>query len=125
MLRRSRGMRTLIAVTLLAVVTAACGTAAPNPSPSPLSSPQSPAPLPSPTPAPTPTTAPSPSPGTDFYMRAWYTQALPPEHTFSWLPVLTIKDGVAVDGNVAVPAIFPGPLVIVPNARPISTDGIL
>ena len=58
-------------------------------------------------------------------MRAWYTQALPPEHTFSWLPVLTIRDGVAIDGNVAVPAIFPGPLVVAPNARAISTDGIL
>ena len=119
-------MRTLLAAALLTVLTAACGAAAPNPSSSPVPSPiPSPDPSPLPSQLPTPSPLPSQTPGTDFYMRAWYTQALPPEPTFSWLPVLTIKDGVAIDGNVAVPAIFPGPLVIVPNARAISTDGIL
>lgn len=118
-LLRLSGMRTLIAAVSL-IVLAACGSAAPNPSASPL-----PSPAPSPQPSPSPSPLPSPSPDAAFYMRAWYTQALPPEHTFPWLPSLTIKDGIAIDGNVAVPAIFPGPLVIVPNARSISDDGIL
>jgi hypothetical protein len=94
---------------LLAAALSACGGAVAGPSPSP-------------TPSPTP--QPSPSPAADFYLRAWYTQALPPNVTFNWLPVLTIEGGTAIDGNVAVPAIFPGPLVIVPNARSISEDAI-
>lgn len=59
-----------------------------------------------------------------FYLRAWYTQALPPGATFSWMPLLTIVDGTLIDGNVAVPAIFPGPLMITPVARWISDAGI-
>lgn len=38
--------------------------------------------------------------------------------------MLTIKDGIAIDGNVAVPAIYPGPLLIVPFSRSISAAGI-
>jgi hypothetical protein len=101
-------MRITLAILLAAAVSAcAGGPAAPSPSPSP-----------SPTPQPTP------SPAAAFYLRAWHTQALPPNVTFNWLPILTIADGTAIDGNVAVPAIFPGPLVIVPNARSISEAGI-
>jgi len=37
--------------------------------------------------------------------------------------MLTIEDGLAVDGNVAVEAIYPGPLLIVPYARTISEAG--
>lgn len=58
-----------------------------------------------------------------LYLRAWLTQALAPEDTFIWLPMLTVSDGVAIDGNVAVPAIYPGPLLILPNARAISDEG--
>jgi hypothetical protein len=77
-----------------------------------------------PTPSPSPTSSPSPTPSTEgFYLRAWYTQALAVEYTFNWLPVMTIHDGLAIDGNVAVPAIFPGPLLIMPNVRPISAAG--
>jgi hypothetical protein len=65
----------------------------------------------------------SPS-GTGFYLRAWQTQALAPQDTFSWLPILTISDGRLIDGRVAVPAIYPGPLWIDPSARPISTTGV-
>jgi hypothetical protein len=83
-------------------------------------------PAPSPTPAasPTPAPSPSPSPGPQgFYLRTWMSQALPPEHTLGWLPPLTISQGTAIDGNVAIPMIFPGPLLIVPNARAISEAG--
>ena len=62
--------------------------------------------------------------GTGFYLRAWQTQALAPQDTFSWLPVVTISDGRLIDGRVAVPAIYPGPLWIGPSAQPISATGI-
>ena len=50
--------------------------------------------------APEPDTSPSPSPepATAFYLRAWYTQALPPQFTFNWLPLVTIDNGVASEG---------------------------
>jgi hypothetical protein len=92
---------------LVFVLLAACSTAGPSPSP---------------TPQPSPTA--QPSPGADFYLRAYNTQALPPRHTFNWLPMLTVADGVMLDGNVAIDMIFPGPLTIVPIARSISADGI-
>jgi hypothetical protein len=57
-------------------------------------------------------------------MRAWHSQALPPATTFNWLPMLTIVDGTLIDGNVAVPAIYPGPLLISPFSRWISEAGI-
>lgn len=37
--------------------------------------------------------------------------------------MVTIHDGMVIDGNVAVPAIYPGPLLIVPFARTISKGG--
>ena len=60
----------------------------------------------------------------EFYLRAWFTQAIPPNYTFGWLPPITISNGTAIDGNVAVPAIYPGPLLVMPVARSISDDGI-
>ncbi len=36
---------------------------------------------------------------------------------------MTISDGIALDGNVAVPAIYPGPLLIVPFSRTITEAG--
>lgn len=73
----------------------------------------------------TPGTSPSPAPlpGDGLYLRAWLSQALPPEATFGWLPMLTVNEGEAIDGNVAVPAIYPGPLLIMPNVRSISAAG--
>jgi hypothetical protein len=78
------------------------------------------------TPAPTPSPSPAPSGSVPagFYMRAWQTQALAPQYTFGWLPIATIADGYFIDGNVAVPAIYPGPLWIGPSALPISQKGI-
>ena len=60
-----------------------------------------------------------------LYLRAWQSQALPPPSTFGWLPLVTIANNTLIDGNVAVPAIYPGPLLIVPFARAISEAGQL
>ena len=38
--------------------------------------------------------------------------------------MLTVADGVMFDGNVVIDLMFPGPLTILPIARPISSDGI-
>lgn len=98
-------MSTRLGALILAMLLAACG--GPGPAPSP-----------------TPTPAPSPTPGAEgFYLRAWLSQALPPQHTLTWLPPLTISEGMAIDGNVAIPMIFPGPLMIVPNVREITPEG--
>ncbi|CAN5658579.1 hypothetical protein BH23CHL7_BH23CHL7_21460 [soil metagenome] len=102
--------RYVTALTLLFIV-AGCGSPGPTAMPSPSPSPSLP-----------PSPSPSPSPE-GLYLRAWQSQALPPEHTFSWLPALTISDGLAIDGNVAIPMIFPGPLMIMPNVRQLSTEG--
>jgi hypothetical protein len=94
-------------------------TQAPSPTPTPRPTP----PEPTPTPArPTPST--SPSPGTAFYLSGWYTQSIPPQYTFNWARPVTISDGVYINGNVAVPAIYPGPLMIVPVSRTITDAGI-
>ena len=84
--------------------------------------------------APGPTTPPaSTSPGGgsvpsipagSFYLRAWQTQALAPQYTFAWLSQVTIANGIFIDGIVAVPAIYPGPLWIQPSAATISAAGI-
>ncbi|HUG47186.1 MAG TPA: hypothetical protein VMP67_02115, partial [Candidatus Limnocylindria bacterium] len=102
-------MRITIAA-MLAFVLLGCAGAPPSASPSP-----------SPSSGPTPT--PTPQPESGLYLRAWLTQALPPETNVGWLPMLTVSDGVVIDGNVAVPAIFPGPLLILPNARGLSEVG--
>jgi hypothetical protein len=47
-----------------------------------------------------------------FYLRAWLTQALPPRSAFTMVPVLTVAAGVLIEGNVAVPAIYPAPLLL-------------
>ena len=59
-----------------------------------------------------------------FYLRVWKDQALPPQYTFTWLPVATISDGKFIDGMVAVPAIYPGPLWVGPSVRTVSANGI-
>jgi hypothetical protein len=94
---------------LLTIILAACSVGAPSPSPAP-------------TPSPSP--QPSPSPSAAFYLRAWYTQSIPPRGTFNWLAMATVADGVFLDGNVAIDMIFPGPLTILPIARQITPDGI-
>jgi hypothetical protein len=105
---------------LLIALVAACSSATPSPSTTP-TPPATPNSTPNPTQNPVPSSSPEPTNG--FYLRSWYTQALPPPSTFNWLPLATIADGVAIDGNVAIPAIFPGPLLIVPFARSITEAG--
>jgi hypothetical protein len=94
---------------LLTIVLAACSVGAPSPSP---------------VPTPSPSPQPSPSPSAAFYLRAWYTQSIPPRGTFNWLAMATVADGVFLDGNVAIDMIFPGPLTILPIARQITPNGI-
>jgi hypothetical protein len=65
-----------------------------------------------------------PSGGSGFYLRAWQTQAIAPDRSFIWLPLVTIADGQFIDGNVAIPMIYPGPVFVQPDARPISQAGI-
>lgn len=107
---------------MLTLLIAAC--AAPTP-PGSSGPGRSPDPSPAPSPSPSPSAPPSPSPGSEagLYLRAWRSQALAPEHTFGWLPTLVIHDGLALDGNVAIPMIYPGPLMVLPNARRISEEG--
>ncbi|HEX7492471.1 MAG TPA: hypothetical protein VF337_12290 [Candidatus Limnocylindrales bacterium] len=59
-----------------------------------------------------------------FYMRTYQTQALPPASTFGWMPTSTIADGQYINGMVAIPAVYPGPLYTGMYARPISPAGI-
>jgi hypothetical protein len=69
--------------------------------------------------------SPSPAaPSGGFYLRVWQTQALAPQSTFAWLPSVTVAGGQLIDGRVAVPAIYPGPLWIDPAVRSISAAGI-
>ena len=100
------------------------GTPAPTSTVAPSAAPVSPPPS---TPAQaSPSAIPSPSSSStaSFYLRGWYTQAIAPQYTFPWLPPMTISDGVYINGNVAVPTIFPGPLLILPVSRSISDAGI-
>ncbi|MGD0862104.1 MAG: hypothetical protein ABSA21_05020 [Candidatus Limnocylindrales bacterium] len=111
----ARRVGTLGAISLLM---AGCVSAGAGESPIPSPSPSTPA-------SPSASAAPSgPSSAGGFYLRAWQTQALAPQYTFTWLPVATISDGEFIDGMVAVPAIYPGPLWVGLNAQPINADGI-
>ncbi len=66
----------------------------------------------------------APSAAMSFYLRAWQTQALAPQYTFGSLPTVTISGGSYIDGRVAIPAIYPGPIYVGPSVRPISAEGI-
>jgi hypothetical protein len=68
-----------------------------------------------------PTTGPS---GGGFYLRAWQTQALAPNETFGWTPSLTISDGRFIDGMIAIPMVYPGPIYVGLSSKSISTADI-
>ena len=59
-----------------------------------------------------------------FYLRAWQSQALAPQYTFGTLPQATIANGVFINGMVATPMIYPGPIYTALQSRPISVAGI-
>jgi hypothetical protein len=67
----------------------------------------------------TPATLPS-----GFYMRAWQSQALAPQYIFGWLPAATVADGHYINGMVAIPMIYPGPLYVGLSSRAINAAGI-
>jgi hypothetical protein len=103
-----------IALTLAALLVAACSGTAPSAAPSS-------APVVDPTPViATPTPAPA---GTGYWLRLTTFQAIPPVNLFGVGPVAVITaDGqLLVPG--AVPAIFPGPLVMPLFARQVSDAG--
>jgi len=108
---------------MLAAVVVACSTGTTSPTANPTAAPTG-------NPIETPATPPASAPATQtptepagFYLRAWYTQALPPASTFTVLPPLTISGGTVIDGNVAIPMIYPGPLLIMPVSRSITEAG--
>lgn len=59
-----------------------------------------------------------------LYLRAWQSQALAPQYTFGWLPSVTIANGQLIDGMVAVPAIYPGPIYVGLSSRTISQTDV-
>jgi hypothetical protein len=61
---------------------------------------------------------------TGFYLRATQTQALAPQYTFGWLPNMTIAGGQYINGMIAIPTVYPGPLYEGLSQRPISAAGI-
>lgn len=73
--------------------------------------------------SPSPSPEPTPPPDAQVRLRVTMVQALPPPATFSWLPSVVITlDGRVLSGG-AVPAIFPGPLVMPVVERRITPDG--
>ena len=56
------------------------------------------------------------APPSGFYLRMWQTQAVAAVAAFGQLPEVTISDGTFIDGHVAIPMIYPGPLWIGPSA---------
>jgi len=59
-----------------------------------------------------------------FYLRAWQSQDLAPQYTFGTLPQATIANGIFINGLVAIPMIYPGPIYVALQSRPISVAGI-
>ena len=92
------------ALSLIAILLAACGAAVSSPSPSP---------------------QPDPPANAKVRLRVTTVQALPPDATFGALPqVLITLDGRVLAGG-AIPAIFPGPLVVPVRERQITAAGWL
>jgi hypothetical protein len=118
--RSSLGAR-LAGVVALSIALAGCVAAGGGGSTGPTSPTQPPSEAPSASALAAPSGASSAS---GFYLRAWRTQALAPQYTFTWLPVATVSGGQFIDGMVAVPAIYPGPLWVGPSVRTITQKGI-
>jgi hypothetical protein len=92
--------RSILALVLAAMAIAACSSGSASPSPEP-----------------------TPPDGTTFLLRITNEQALPPDATFSWTPQIVITADRHVLQGGAVPAIFPGPLLLPISARQLSANG--
>ena len=67
---------------------------------------------------------PSSDPSSGFYLRIWQSQAILPQYTFGVLPGATISGGQFIDGMIAIPMIYPGPIYSGLSSRAISPAGI-
>jgi hypothetical protein len=117
-------VRSLAGLFVVAAVVAGCVTAAVTGAPG-----SSGAPTSSATPNASTSVSPAASPAgsssaNGFYLRAWQTQALAPQYEFGSLPIATIAGGKYINGMVAIPAIYPGPIYVGLSASPISAAGI-
>lgn len=74
-------------------------------------------------PGPSATATASPS-ASGFYLKATQTQALAPQNTFGWLPSVTVASGQYIDGMIATPTIYPGPIYEGLSERSITAAGI-
>lgn len=104
-----------LAVAALAVIVAACSSAA---SPAPAS--------PTPVPSPSASNPAIPSAGSDaqgYWLRVTTTQAIPPLNLFGSAPALVITESGTVVTMGAVPAVYPGPLVVPLLGRSITDAG--
>ena len=78
----------------------------------------------SPSATPTATATPLPSGPGGFYLRAWETKAVEPRFGFTVFPMVTIAQGLFIDGKVAQVALYPPPLWNGLSASSISQKGI-
>jgi hypothetical protein len=104
----------LVGLLMAGVIVAACSSAG---------GPSATAPVPTPTSAPS---VPGPSPSdtaATYRLRATTTQAIAPLYRFTWLPVISITDGLTVVVPGPMPDIHPGPLLPNLEARSITADG--
>jgi len=70
------------------------------------------------------TATPSSSSVDGFYLRIWQSQAILPQYTFGTLPGATISGGQFIDGMIAIPMIYPGPIYSGLSSQTISSAGI-
>ena len=125
-MRSSATLAIVALAALLASCTASGGAASASPGGS--SAAPTAVPTPSVTPAPSgddPTPPASADPSAQgYWLRAWYTQALPPLNVFGMTDAVVIThDGIAVV-STPVPAIFPGPAVIPLGGRQLTRAGL-
>jgi hypothetical protein len=126
--------RVAVSLSVVALAIAACGSVAPSPSGAASSSGASPSSGASAAPAsPTPTDTapvdptpviPTPSPGPQgWFLRAETSQAIPPVNRFSNSPTVLITADNRLFVPMAIPAVFPGPLVVPLGTRQLSDAG--
>jgi hypothetical protein len=120
-------LRVAAAAAAAAFLIAGCGDTIPTPDPSSPSSPTAPSSSATASPTPSPSSAEvsprAPASDAPFVLRASVTQALGPEATFTWLPLVVITRDLRVLAPAPVPAIAPGPLLASIGERSLDADG--